>query len=223
MTQESAERYNRLVEETGGLGQSHRWLVEKVPAGATVLDCGSAGGYVAQALVAKGCTVDGLDIDAEASREARRHCRTFFVGSLEDPGFLASLDGPYDRILFGDVLEHLVDPGAVLEGVRRLLGPSGRVLISIPNVANWRLRWSLLRGRFEYQDVGLCDRTHLRFYTYRTARALVEDAGYGVVDRSLTTGPPPFLVGWRYLEPVLRRVLPSNLVAYQSLIEAEPA
>jgi 2-polyprenyl-3-methyl-5-hydroxy-6-metoxy-1,4-benzoquinol methylase len=222
MNRDSATRYNRVV-NSGGLGLSHRWLVDKVPPGATVLDCGCAGGYVAEALVPKGCTVDGLDIDADASRDARRHCRSLFVGSLEDPVFLAALDGPYDRILFGDVLEHLVDPGRVLEGVRHLLGPGGRVLISIPNVANWRLRWRLLLGRFEYEDVGLCDRTHLRFYTYGTARALVEDAGYGVMDQDLTTGPPPFLVGWRYLEPLLRHVLPANLIAYQSLIEAEPA
>lgn len=215
----STQRYDDLVEQAGGLADSHRWLVEQVPAGATVLDCGSAGGYMAKALLAKDCTVDGLDVDIEAADRARPLYRRFWVGSLEDGRFLSELGDGYDRILFGDVLEHLRDPGAVLRNVRPLLAPGGRILISIPNVAHWRLRWSLLRGRFEYEDAGLLDHTHLRFYTFETARKLIEESGFRIIQHDFTLGPPPSVIGWRFITRALKQF--ENLAAYQTFIEAE--
>lgn len=212
--------YDRLVEEAGGLGDSHLWLARRVPAGAVVLDCGCAGGYVARELVRAGCLVDGVELGGEAAERARSVCRRLFVGSLEDPEFLAALAGPYDRILFGDVLEHLREPEEVLRNVRSRLAPGGRVLASLPNVAYWRVRWELLRGRFEYEDAGLLDRTHLRFYTYRSVRTLVEAAGFRIVTQDLTHRLPTTRLGG-VIARRLVRTLP-NLFAYQSLLELEP-
>ena len=104
-----------------------------------------------------------------------------FVGSVDDAAVRERLspDG-YDVVLFLDVLEHLAHPEEVLIAARGWLRPRGIVLCSIPNVAHWRVRLSLLRGRFDYEDVGLLDRTHLRWYTRRTARELVAGAGYQI-------------------------------------------
>lgn len=221
MPGDSALRYDRLVRERGGLAASHRWLIERVPTGVTVLDCGCAGGYTARALSEEGgCTVDGAEISSEAASSAKDACRKVYVGSLEDASFVESLGEGYDRILFGDVLEHLAAPGRVLEQMRSRLADGGRILISIPNVAYWRIRVHLLFGRFEYVDAGILDRTHLRFYTYRTARSLVEDAGYRVLRHELTCRVPEIPV----VHPLLcggARLLP-NLFGYQTLIEAEP-
>lgn len=221
MSDESALRYDRLVYEAGGLAASHRWLVERVPHDSTVLDCGCAGGLTARALSEeRGCVVDGAEVSAEAAATAREACRQVHVGSLEDADFVESLGSGYDRILFGDVLEHLADPGRVLELVRPRLAPEGRILISVPNVAYWRMRIHLLFGRFRYRDSGLLDRTHLRFYSYHGARSLVEGAGYRVVRHEMTCRVPKLPVVHEVLCALAR--LRPNLFGYQTLIEAEP-
>jgi len=213
--------YDRLVREAGGLAGSHRWLVDRVPPGSTVLDCGCAGGYTARALVEeRGCTVDGAEISDDAARTAEDVCRRVYVGSLDDPIFLSTLGSGYDRILFGDVLEHVVEPGLALERIRPHLAEGGRILASIPNTAYWRVRLHLLLGRFEYRDSGLLDRTHLRFFTFRTACRMVERAGFRVLHRDVTCRVPELPV----LHPTLCwavRLLP-NVFGYQTLIEAEP-
>lgn len=221
MPEGSALRYDRLVHEAGGLAASHRWLVERVPRGSTVLDCGCAGGLTARALSEeRGCVVDGAEVSAEAAETAREACRQVYVGSLEDPAFVGSLGSGYDRIVFGDVLEHLADPAAVLELVRGRLAPEGRILISVPNVAYWRMRIHLLFGRFRYRDSGLLDRTHLRFYTWHGGRRLVEGAGYRVVRHEMTCRVPR-VPGVHAVLCALARLRP-NLFGYQTLIEAEP-
>jgi 2-polyprenyl-3-methyl-5-hydroxy-6-metoxy-1,4-benzoquinol methylase len=83
-------------------------------------------------------------------------------------------------VVFGDVLEHLVDPWEALRVARGLLAPGGVAIVSVPNVAAWPVRFGLLAGRFDYADFGLLDRTHLRFFTRRSAHELVQAAGYEI-------------------------------------------
>jgi len=75
----------------------------------------------------------------------------------------------FDVLCFCHVLEHLVDPVKVINKLLPYLKPNGKVIIALPNVANWRSRWKLAIGRFEYTDGGVFDRTHLHFYTFYTA------------------------------------------------------
>jgi len=83
-------------------------------------------------------------------------------------------------IVFADVLEHLRQPEEILSRCKQLLLPSGFVIASIPNIAHWSMRWNLLFGRFDYTNLGLLDRTHLRFFTYKSAFDLFEKSGYAV-------------------------------------------
>jgi 2-polyprenyl-3-methyl-5-hydroxy-6-metoxy-1,4-benzoquinol methylase len=221
MTAESAVRYDRLARAAGGLGSSHQWLLERIPVGASVLDCGCAGGFFARAAIeSRNAVVDGVEIDAEAARGAAGICRRIFVGSLDDPEFLRSLSGDlYDRVLFGDVLEHLARPELALSRAAELLAPGGRILVAVPNVAYWGIRLDLLRGRFDYTDSGLMDRTHLRFFTYHSVRELVRAAGCRVVEQDLTVRMSvPGLLGG-LLRGLVRRL--PNLFAYQTLLELE--
>ena len=230
MTPDSAIRYDDLVERAGSLGGSHLWLLDHFPSGATVLDCGCAGGFLARGLMeSRQWTVDGIEIDPLAAARAASTYRRIFIGSLDDADFLRSLTGQYDRVVFGDVLEHLREPEETLRATASLLAPEGRVLISIPNIANWRMRWHLLTGNFKYQDSGLLDRTHVRFYTFYSAGELVRRAGYRIVDRDFTVGPPP-LGRTQFHASVLKRFLPAvrrvlsfrpNLFAFQTLMELE--
>ena len=85
-------------------------------------------------------------------------------------------------VTFGDVLEHLRDPLAVLRMAVAKLKPTGFIVTSLPNVAHGDVRLSLLRGAFEYRDTGLLDRTHMRFFTLQSVRELLGEAGLVVVD-----------------------------------------
>lgn len=100
-------------------------------------------------------------------------------------GNIESMDLPYeqeyfDYIIFGDVLEHLVNPALVLEKVRTYLKKGGYVLASIPNLMNAEVIYSLLQGRFPYEEAGIRDETHLRFFTYQEIIKLFEKTGYRI-------------------------------------------
>jgi methionine biosynthesis protein MetW len=164
-----------------------------VPPGARVLDIGCAEGYLARALRERRCgaTVVGLEADPAAADAARAWCEAVVEGDAEDPAVRARVEGPFDRVLFGDVLEHLRDPAAVLRWSPAVLGPGGRAVVSLPNIAHWTGRRELLRGRFPRADHGLFDRTHLRFFTRASARALVREAGLRVEREAFAPAPLP--------------------------------
>ena len=87
-----------------------------------------------------------------------------------------------DCLVFGDVLEHLVDPWAALTRLSRLVREGGQVLACIPNVQHYSVIVNLLRGKWDYQDEGLLDRTHLRFFTLSGIQDLFAKAGLRVFD-----------------------------------------
>jgi O-antigen biosynthesis protein len=173
--------YGARVSEHG-LGGSHLLMLAEVRDGARVLDVGCSTGYMAERLVARGCTVVGLERDPASAALAERWCERVIVGDVEDLGDRARIEAGFDVVLLGDVLEHLVDPWDTLRFVRGLLADGGVAVVSLPNVAAWPVRLGLLAGRFEYSDFGLLDRTHLRFFTRATAHELFDRAGF-VVER----------------------------------------
>ncbi len=95
----------------------------------------------------------------------------------------------FDRVLLQDVLEHVRVPEILLQHCNKVLKPSGQLLVSVPNIANITVRLSLLFGRFEYTDHGILDRTHVRFFTRNTARRLLQETGYDIVDEKITVMP----------------------------------
>ena len=84
-------------------------------------------------------------------------------------------EGQFDLIILSHVLEHLQEPDQILASIRMLLVPGGWVLIALPNICHWRTRLQIARGQFRYQDAGVLDRSHLRFFTYWTAIDLVQN------------------------------------------------
>jgi 2-polyprenyl-3-methyl-5-hydroxy-6-metoxy-1,4-benzoquinol methylase len=179
-----------------GLSASHRTVLDEVPDGARVLDVGCATGYLAAELSRRGCTVDGIEVDPAAGEHARVHCREVVVGDLEAPFTHAEVQRMLagarpDVVICADVLEHLRDPWTVLAWLRTLLAPGGHAVISVPNIAHWTARRALLRGRFDYTDFGLLDRTHLRFFTRASAAELAHRAGFAVRAERLAGAPLP--------------------------------
>ena len=189
-----------------GLSETHKYIVSQVPGGSTVLELGPATGYMTRELTARACIVDAIERHPADAEIARQYCRSMVVGSLEDPSVFERLNGPYDVVIAADVLEHLTNPERVLRMVGMRVRPSGFVLISLPNIAHWRMRLSLLAGRFEYTETDLLDRTHLRFYTRSSALGLFREAGYLV--REIVVPPPP-VSRIRGLHALVRRTLPT--------------
>ena len=162
---------------------SHVTMVRLVGEGKRVLDVGCATGRMARALTAVGCVVSGIDFDAAAAEEARDTLKTLVIGDLNSLDLLKAFGTErFDVMIFGDVLEHVTDPKAVLVGALRLLAPGGSIVLSIPNVAHSSVRLGLLQGSWTYTETGLLDETHVRFFTPGTVLDLMGDAGLVVLD-----------------------------------------
>lgn len=214
----SSAPYSALVGRHG-LSPAHALLLAAVPDGSRVLDVGCASGYLGGILQQRGCTLTGAEADADAASGASFPVA---VGDLGAQELRAELPGPYDAILCGDVLEHLADPAETLAWLALLLAPGGRVVVSVPNIGHWTGRRALLRGRFPQEDHGLFDRTHLRWFTRASARALVEGAGLEVVAEQFTPAPLPLqarLPRLARLEPRALRWRP-ELFALQVVLTA---
>ena len=89
--------------------------------------------------------------------------------------------GSFDYVIFADVLEHLINPEAVLKKIRDYLKPSGYVLASIPNIMHYSVILELLKGNFTYQDSGILDKTHMRFFTLKEIEKMFNRCGYRIV------------------------------------------
>jgi O-antigen biosynthesis protein len=155
-----------------------------------VLEFGCGAGHMTQALCKQGCRVVGVEVDPTAGAD-NLEAEEVLVADLDRDDFIEKLRGrDFDVALFGDVLEHLRDPGKVLTRVREVLVPGGFIVISVPNVAHFDVRMSLLKGRFDYGPYGLLDRTHLRFFTRDGIDQMLRDAGYvGVETRRVVIAP----------------------------------
>ena len=167
-----------------------RWIEQERPE--DVLEVGTATGYLSAEMKKLGCKVTGVEQDSEMADIARQYCSKMLVGDIE------TLDleeqGRYDAVILGDVLEHVRNPKEVLQRLSRLLKPGGKVLLSLPNVANIWIRLNLLLGRFNYSRVGILDESHLRFFTLQTSKQLAADSGLDVIGVNATPIPLPIIL-----------------------------
>jgi SAM-dependent methyltransferase len=204
-------------------GQAREDLVSRIPAGASsALDVGCARGETARALRRAGVTrIVGIEPDPADAAEAARLCDLVLAVPLEE--VREDFAGQFDAVLFGDVLEHLVDPSAALARVRPWLSAKGVVVASVPNLGHWSVVSDLLEGRFDYVPYSILSGTHLRFFTRRTVHDLFEACGYGI-QRVDTVTFPISPTGARKLQHL--RSVPGaspDLEAAEFLIVARPA
>ncbi len=161
-------------------------LLDRIPLSARViLDVGCGMGSLGAEYKRRNptCRVYGIESDPDSARIAARRLDQVFTGDVEaDP--LPFPDQQFDCIIYGDVLEHLTDPWAVLTAQARALSPDGTVLVCMPNVEHWSLAERLLRGTFDYESQGLLDRTHLRWFTVAMTRDALSKAG--LIPQSVT-------------------------------------
>lgn len=156
----------------------------------SVLDVGCGRGLLGEALEAIGFQVSGIEAHPVALEAARPRVAQLLALDLTDFAAVeADLGGQrFDYLLFADVLEHVGDPLGTLKFYQGFLKDGGRLIISVPNVAVWDNRLRLFFGKFDYADSGVMDRTHLRFFTFKSAGVLVREAGFEVTRLTLTPG-----------------------------------
>jgi len=144
-----------------------------------VLDVGCSIGTLGEYLTKeKACLVDGVDSSTEALEIARPHYREIRLADLEKDSLTDLYEKhSFDFIVLADVLEHLRQPADTLIQARELLDSDGKIIISIPNIAYVGIVLEMLRGNFEYRDQGLLDATHVRFFTRRSMKQLLNNLG----------------------------------------------
>ena len=162
---------------------SHYWilnLLEQEPGPVKILDVGTASGYLGKILSGRGHSITGIENDVETAEKAKAYYDSFELADIET--FEFPYRNEFDYILFADVLEHLRDPEAVLRRCIPALKESGKIIISVPNVANILVRMSLLFGKFDYMERGILDRTHMRFFTLRSLMKMMTDVDCRVLN-----------------------------------------
>jgi len=160
---------------------SHQKIVKYIESGTTVLDVGCARGYLGKECKNKGCYVAGIEVDKEDASEAGCYIDRVICGDVEKIYRNLDFDKLFDYIIFADILEHLKYPEIILDKFKKFLKPrKGKIIVSLPNVARIDIRLKLLFGMFEYQDGGILDKTHLRFFTLKSARTLISKTGYEI-------------------------------------------
>jgi 2-polyprenyl-3-methyl-5-hydroxy-6-metoxy-1,4-benzoquinol methylase len=204
----------------------HVLAIQRVPANSRVLDLGLADGSVAAVLRNMGCRVWGVEIDPVAAEEARAFCEDVAVDDLGSICLVERFAGQrFDVVLMLDVLEHLSDPVSLLKRVSPVLADGGWGVISLPNVAHVSVRLALLRGRFTYTDVGLLDRTHLRFFDHNGVDDLLRQAGWSAFDTDRVIRPfGTTEIQVEDVDPQLVRNLEADdeALTYQFVLSAAP-
>jgi SAM-dependent methyltransferase/glycosyltransferase involved in cell wall biosynthesis len=164
----------------------------------------------------------GIECVPEAAELAARRLDRVAVGDVEELGAeaLGLEEGSVDCLVYGDVLEHLYDPWALLKRHAGWLRPDGMVLACVPNIQHWGVLVQLLRGQWQYQREGLLDWTHLRFFTLEGVAQLFAQSGLQVFDvqaRQATGAGTDFQQFQQLLSPAVRALgLDANQFATQT-------
>lgn len=192
--------------------------------GLTVLDVGCSGGGNLMHIKQHNATAQlyGIELNAHMAKVAANYGDVY----AED---LEKLDRPewqdkFDYIICGDILEHLYNPWKVVKNLAELLKTGGKVIVSVPNINYAGIIFNMLQGNWRYENAGILDRTHLRFFTRATAIEMLQNAGLQVIELSSTNINTTEIVE-KFVDNLLR--LPEcncskeELDAYQWIIVAQ--
>ena len=187
---------------------THSLIAKEIGTNKTVLDVGCNKGYLKQ--LADDNDFYGIDFNEDDLVEAKNvgYSKVFKINLNNYNEFATNT--VFDVIVFGDVLEHLMYPSEVLDFfVKQYLKDDGKLIISLPNVANIVVRLNLLLGKFNYTDSGILDKTHFHLYTKKTGASLVEECGLKIVKKKYSSNN----FGWIIkMFPLLGGLLGFNLI-----------
>jgi len=159
-------------------------LLALMPACQRIIEVGCSTGALAKAYKQRipGTSYIGIEIDPDYASLAKRYCDEVIIGDIENK----LIDQHHSLLegagcwVFGDCLEHLKDPWEILREIKPMISPDGCVCACIPNMQHWSIQLDLNAGNIRYQDSGLLDRTHLRWFTKITIEELFASTGYRI-------------------------------------------
>jgi len=195
----------------------HLNIINTVGLNKKVLDVGCSEGTLSKKMKENNCTVVGIELNKEAAKIAEKFCYELLIGDVESVQLNTKYEKYFDVILFADILEHLREPYEVLVRFKKYLKDDGIIIISVPNIANWRKRFQLLFGKFDYQEYGILDSSHIKFFTEKSAKKIIIDAGYELIEFDMTVGDLNRFPGLFHSIGMLW----PNLFAFQFFIIAE--
>lgn len=168
--------------------QEGRVEVQRIvnPGSRTIMDIGCGAGNLGVDLKQKfDSEVWGIEIIDAAAQIAAEKLDKVLVGDAVEE-VLNTPDQYFDTIIMADVLEHLVDPWSLLKNTVPKLKDNGEIVISVPNVGHWFVIKLLLNSEFYYSGFGTLDKTHLRFFTKKSAIRMLDEAGLYVLETFVT-------------------------------------
>lgn len=204
-------------------GRILQWL-SQIPC-SRVLDLGCSGGRLAERAKTYGHVVTGVDIAEDDG--VRERVSEFFLADLDD-GIPEGVGEGYDVVIAADVVEHVRDPEGLLKSISDRVAPGGMLIVSVPNFGHWYPRIRTALGLFDYDQRGILDIGHMRFFTRRSFLRMAKVCGYEIV-RTDVTGLPLDLLMRRgltarmvgFVDRALVRLRPT-LFGYQFLYELRP-
>lgn len=203
-------------------GQSRPEILPFIPLSTqSLIDIGCGEGRFGEAVKRRlpGCEVWGVEPVASAAAVAAQRNDKILARPIED---IADLPTHYfDVVTMNDVLEHLPCSEPVLKTIIRIVKPNGRLVLSLPNVRFYlNVRDLLFRGDWHYQDFGVLDRTHLRFFTQKSAARLLAENGFAVTEM-VGINAPPLKLHYRMLFTLAPRAF-SDMVYPQFVVVSSP-
>ncbi|WP_075559857.1 class I SAM-dependent methyltransferase [Parabacteroides timonensis] len=167
-------------------------ILKWVSPNSKVLEFGPAMGYMTRYMKEiLNCKVTCIELNVDMAKVASQYAEHMIVANLDNDDWSDHLDGTFDYIILGDVLEHLRNPSLIIKNCIQFLSPKGFILTSIPNIGHSSIILSLMDGDFEYQEYGLLDSSHIHFFTRKSINAMMNDCGLICIEENNNINPLP--------------------------------
>lgn len=154
------------------------YFFKQIVPGSRVLEFGPATGYMTKYMKEqRDCKITCIELNPEMAVSASPYAEKMIVANIDLDPWEKMLEGEFDYIILGDVLEHLRNPGNTINKALDFLAPGGNFITSIPNIGHNSIILSLKKGRFEYTQFGLLDNTHIHFFTRKSMNEMFEKNG----------------------------------------------
>jgi|TARA_Y100000310_G_scaffold240959_1_gene244868 2-polyprenyl-3-methyl-5-hydroxy-6-metoxy-1,4-benzoquinol methylase len=157
-----------------------------------ILDVGCSKGFIGKSLKSNKIEFCGIDYSRKDAKEAKKYYKEIKIMDLdsEKPKYPKN---SFDIIIMADIIEHLKDSLGIVRYFMQFLKKGGIMILSTANVANIYVRMKLLFGKFDYEERGIMDKTHLRFFTLKTFRQLAKQSNLKIIKEDFTPIPLPMV------------------------------
>lgn len=224
----SKHRYEYVVDPASDTAAVH--AIQLIGTRRRILELGAGPGSITRFLKQSGDRfVVSIENDGSAIPSLRRFSDKVIRADLNKGAWVNLVKGelPFDAVLCTDVLEHLHQPSEVIKRIAGLLAPSSSLVVSVPHIGHSAIHACLYHSDFDYQDWGLLDRTHIRFFGLNNVPPLFEEGGFKIVEARFVMRDPEqteFATRWSALTDSLKRELMSNPLGkvYQIVLRAVP-